>query len=63
MTTTWSYTAQSAGGVTEVDFLFSDGTDFLFSDSTDLVFIEGTASTTWSNTTKNTASYSYVTKN
>lgn len=60
----FTYTAKSSTGITEVDFVFSDGTtDFLFSDGTDFVFLEGTADITWSNSTKNSASYSYVTLN
>ena len=44
----------SFGSVSEVDFVFSDGSDFIFSDgSTDYVFVEAQASSGWTNDTKN----------
>lgn len=69
---TWAYQTKAANYITEIDFLFSDGSDYLFSDSTDFVFREYDAdiydyasknTATYSYQTKNTASYSYATKN
>jgi hypothetical protein len=60
---TWTYSAKSNNALPEVDFLFSDGSDFVFSDATDFVFREATTSLVYSYPTKNTASYSYQTKN
>ena len=61
--TDWTYQNIGGSGVAEVDFLFSDGTDFLFSDGLDFVFREGSTSIVWTNPFKNTATYSYPTKN
>lgn len=59
--TTWVHSTKSSTGVTEVDFVFSDGTDILFSDGTDFVFIDATNTITWTDISKNSASWTYVT--
>ena len=58
----WEYQTKVAHYITEIDFLFSDGSDYLFSDSTDFVFREYDADI-YDYVTKNTASYAYQTKN
>lgn len=60
--TTWSNTQKSTGGVSEIDFLFSDATDFLFSDSSDFVFVEGSAATAWAVESKSTTTWTPINK-
>lgn len=61
--TTWTSVNKSASGVSEVDFLFSDGLDFLFSDSSDYVFSEGSTSIVWTETSKSSPTWSSINKN
>lgn len=41
------WTDKQKTGVSEVDFLFTDGSDFLFTDGTDFVFRDATIAGTW----------------
>ena len=59
----WTYSSVSDNSKEEVDFLFSDAVDFLFSDGLDFVFVEQVEKIAWSNLAKNTASYTYLSKN
>ena len=58
----WTYQTKNTIAISEIDFLFSDGSDFLFSDGTDYLFREF-AENPYIYQNKNSALYDYQTKN